>query len=100
MWHGRVDKESTNNVIKSANRVICFAILRRCVWAGEARKNATLKEKVSIFKVVEFSSIVTLNKSYGKKEVNGNVSLKVEKYRVNIRFVLQWKNSSKMCKII
>ena len=68
-------------------RELCFAVLRRGVWAGEMKKYAVLDKKVSILKVVKLFAIFTLNKFDWEEEVGSDVSLKVNKSGVNIRFV-------------
>ena len=80
-------KKSTDNVIERSERAFCFAVLRGGVWAGETKKYAMLEKEVSIFKVVKFFAIVTLNKFDWEEEVGSDVSLKVNKSGVNIRFV-------------
>ena len=53
-----------------------------------------------VLKIIEFSTVVTLNKSNGKKEVGSYISLEVKKNSVYIRFVTQGKGPNKVGKII
>ena len=80
-------KKSTDNVIERAERAFFFAVLRRGVWVGETKKYDVLEKKVSILKVIKLFAIVTLNKFDWEEEVGSDVSLKVNKSGVNIRFV-------------
>jgi hypothetical protein len=59
-----------------------------------------LEEKGAIGKIVKFSTVITLYESDRKKEVSVNITLKVNKNCVHIRFVSERKGPCKMCKII
>ena len=59
-----------------------------------------LEKEISGLKIIEFSTVVTLNKSNGKKEVGSYISLEVKKNSVYIRFVTQGKGPNKVGKII
>ena len=54
---------------------------------GETQENSILKKDISIFKVVKFTTIIALNKSYRKEKVDRDITLKVKKYIVNVGFV-------------
>ena len=56
-----------------------------------------LKEEITVFKVVKFTAIVALDETNRKKEVNGNVSLEIEKKGVDIGFISQRKGPYKVC---
>jgi hypothetical protein len=59
-----------------------------------------LKEKGAIGKIVKFSTVITLYESYRKKKVSVNITLKVNKNCVHIRFVSEREGPCKVCKII
>ena len=45
-------------------------------------------------------AVITLNKANREKEVNRNISLKIEKEGVDIGFVVKRKGLGKVCKIV
>ena len=59
-----------------------------------------MEKEVPVLKVVKFFAIVTLNKFDWKKEVCGDIFLKVKESGVDIGFVAQRKGPYKMSKII
>ena len=59
-----------------------------------------MEKKVPVLKVVRFFTIVTLYKFNWKKEVGSDISLKVNKNGVDIRFVAQGKSPNKVGEII
>ena len=82
-----MNKKSASDVIKSAKRKLGLAVLRRGIGTGETQENSILKKEISIFKVVKFTTIIALNKSYRKEKVDRDITLKVKKYIVNVGFV-------------
>ena len=55
-------EKGADSVIKCTKNALGLAILRRCVGTGETKKNPMLKKEVSIFKIVKFSTVITLEK--------------------------------------
>ena len=48
-----------------------------------------MDKEIAVFEIVKLTAIVTLDEPYGKKEVNKNIALEINKNIVNIRFVAQ-----------
>jgi hypothetical protein len=85
--HRRLNKESVSDVIKSTERMLGLAVLRGGIIAGETQDNSILKKEILIFRVVKFTTIIALNKSYRKEKVDRDIALKIKKYIVNIGFI-------------
>ena len=93
-------KKGTDNIIDSTKRTFSFAVLRRSVGTRKTEKNAVVKKEGMIFNIIKFTTIITLYEANREKEVHGDVSLKIEKENVNVRFVAERKDPRKVCKII
>ena len=77
-----------------------FAVLRRSVGTRKTEKNAVVKKEGMIFNIIKFTTIITLYEANREKEVHVDVSLKIEKGKVNIGFVTERKGPDRVCKII
>ena len=54
-------------------------------------KNTVVKKKFVVASVVEFSSIVTLQKMNGKRKMSVDITLKINKQAMHVRFVANGK---------
>ena len=59
-----------------------------------------MEKEVAVFEIVKLTPIVTLDESYGKKEVHRNIALQIKKDIVNFRFVAQREGPNIMSVII
>ena len=55
------------------------------VWTRKSKEGANRKEEIVIASIVEFTTIVTLDKSYRKAEVHKSILMKIKKNCVSIR---------------
>lgn len=78
-WHGGFKKKGTNNIIYSTKRTFSFAVLRRGIGTRKTKKNAMLKEEGAVFSIIKFTTVITLYEANREKEVDKNISLKIEK---------------------
>ena len=79
-----MNKQVAKNIIDGAKRAFCFTILRGCIGARKAKEYAVRKKESAIASIIKFTSIVTLNKAYGKTKVGENILTKIEKNWVYI----------------
>ena len=55
------------------------------VWTRKSKEGSNRKEEIAVASIVEFMTIVTLYKSYGKAEVHKGILAEIEKNCVSIR---------------
>ena len=77
-----------------------LAILLGCMRARKAKMNTLLKEKGAGCIVVEFATIVALNKLYTTIEMSEHIAMKIAHSGESIRFQFKRKSPQIMSKII
>ena len=91
-----MNEEGAYDIVDGTKRALGLAILGRGVGTGEPEKNSMSKEERATARVIELPAIVTLHKSYGKREMGRNIALKVDEQSMHIRFCTKREGPNKV----
>ena len=75
--HRCLKKQGAHDVVGGPNDAFGLAILLGCMGARKAKMNALFKEEGASCIVVEFATIVTLNKLYTAIEMREHIAMKI-----------------------
>jgi hypothetical protein len=88
------------NVIDGSNNMFGFAILLGCVRARKAKMNTLLKGERAGCIIVEFTTIITLNKLNTIVEVSKNIAMEIAQGTEHVRFKGERESPQIVSKII
>ena len=89
-------QQCAHDVIDGSNDTFGFAILLGCVRARKTKMNTLLKEKRASSIVVEFATIVALNKLDTTMEMSEHIAMKVSQSVECFRFQFKWESPQVM----
>jgi len=75
--HRCLKKQGAHDVVGGPNDTFGLAVLLGCMGARKAKMNALFKEKGASYIVVEFATIVALNKLYTAIEMSEHIAMKI-----------------------
>ena len=90
--HVGMNEECAKNIIGRSEKALGLAVVRGCVWAGEAEGDAKLREVVAEGVREEFPSVVALHTLNGKVVLGMHVSEESLKSGGCVRFVTKGKS--------
>lgn len=101
VWrHGCLKQDRAYYIVSRTNGTFNFTIPGRCVWAGETHHLIEREKEVSILGTIRLTSIVALESPNGPTKMHANVSMKVTKNNMHLRFEFEGKSPSIARKII
>ena len=91
-----VNEHGTTTIVESTQCALRLAVLRRSIWAREAKHNAIVLEVFSEGKIIKLAAIVSLETENGQPELTIDIGAEGKKSRNHIRFVHQRKSPDVM----
>ena len=94
--HGRLEEERAKHIIRCVNRPLGLAVLLRSIWTGHAESNTVKKKEVASGRVVEFSTVVTLDALNGGAKLCAYIVKEVRESGESFRLETERKSPKKM----
>jgi hypothetical protein len=98
--HGCLEEKGANDIISCAENVLSLAVLLRGIRARHTERDAFGKEEGVGSGVVEFATIITLNRFNATPELSESTGKEVRKSRKRVRLKTKRESPQKMSVII
>jgi hypothetical protein len=96
----RLEKKSADGIVGHANHALSLAILGGGIRARHPQLHPVGENEVTGGRVIELTTVVTLNGLNGEAELSGHPSEEVTESGKSLRLGTQWKRPHIMRKII
>lgn len=94
--HAGVDKETAHAVVQGAYDTLCFPVLCRAVWTGQAKGNTMSGKMLMDYSVVKFLAVVGLESDQRQLELRHDISMEGKQTLSHFRFCSQRESPNKV----